>query len=78
MQDGIGELGGRTVGLIGFGAIPRSWRRSWRRWAATVIYTPGPGWPMRIAAVRPLEPLLEEADIVSLHLPLAPETRQHH
>lgn len=23
LQDGIGELGGRTVGLVGFGAIPR-------------------------------------------------------
>ena len=23
LQDGIGELGGRTIGLVGFGAIPR-------------------------------------------------------
>ena len=23
LQDGIGELGGRTVGLIGYGAVPR-------------------------------------------------------
>jgi phosphoglycerate dehydrogenase-like enzyme len=23
LQDGVGELGGRTVGLVGFGAIPR-------------------------------------------------------
>ena len=23
LQDGIGELGGRTVGLVGYGAIPR-------------------------------------------------------
>src|SRR6185312_16257274 len=24
MQDGLGELGGRTVGLVGYGAVPRA------------------------------------------------------
>jgi phosphoglycerate dehydrogenase-like enzyme len=34
MQDGVGELGGRTVGLAGSGPFPAFWRRSWWRWAA--------------------------------------------
>ena len=27
MQDGLGEIGGRVVGLVGFGAVPGRWLR---------------------------------------------------
>jgi phosphoglycerate dehydrogenase-like enzyme len=74
LQDGIGELGGRTVGLVGYGAIPRLLAPVLTALGCKVIYTarhqvgdpPGP-W-------HPLDTLLAEADVVSLHVPLTPET----
>jgi phosphoglycerate dehydrogenase-like enzyme len=74
LQDGIGELGGRTVGLVGYGAIPRMLAPALIALGCKVIYTtrtpvadpPGP-W-------RPLAALLAEADVISLHVPLTPET----
>jgi phosphoglycerate dehydrogenase-like enzyme len=74
LQDGIGELGGRTVGLVGYGAIPRALAPVLTALGCSVIYTsrsevadpPGP-W-------RPFKVLLAEADVVSLHVPLTRET----
>ena len=75
LQDGIGELGGRTVGLVGYGAIPRL--------LAPVLVALGcrrdlhiahASTPMLSAEWRTLDALLAEADVVSLHLPLTDET----
>jgi phosphoglycerate dehydrogenase-like enzyme len=75
LQDGIGELGGRTVGLVGFGAIPKILAPILAAFGCTVIYTARTEVADAIAPYRPFDQLLEEADIVSLHLPLVPDTR---
>jgi phosphoglycerate dehydrogenase-like enzyme len=74
LQDGIGELGGRTVGLVGFGAIPRILAPILAAMGCVVIYTARTPVSDPNACYRPLQDLLAEADIVSLHLPLTPET----
>jgi phosphoglycerate dehydrogenase-like enzyme len=75
LQDGIFELGGRTVGLLGFGAIPKILAPMLRVMGCEVIYNARTHSEDLIAEYRPLDRLLAEADIVSLHLPLVPETR---
>ena len=75
-MDGFGEIGGRTVGLVGYGAVPQRLSPVLRSLGAEVVYWTRAPKPGEEAAWRPLERLLEEADIVSLHLPLAPETEQ--
>jgi phosphoglycerate dehydrogenase-like enzyme len=75
MQDGVGELGGRTVGLVGFGAIPRILAPILAAMGCTVIYTARTQVADPVATYRTLDQLLAEADVVSLHLPLMPETQ---
>jgi phosphoglycerate dehydrogenase-like enzyme len=73
-QDSFGELGGRTVGLVGFGAIPRALTPMLRAFGCRVLYaarTPQPDAP---AEWRHLPDLLAESDVVSLHVPLTQET----
>ncbi len=69
--DRVGELGERTVGLVGYGAIPKLLAPVLRALGADVIHTsrtPGAeGW-------HPLGDLLARADVISLHVPLTPET----
>lgn len=76
LQDRLGELSGRTVGLVGFGAVPRILAPALAALGARPVY-----WSRaekRDAGIpwRPLEALLAEADIVSLHLPLAADTER--
>ncbi|MFN3481610.1 MAG: hydroxyacid dehydrogenase [Rhabdaerophilum calidifontis] len=73
------ELSGRVMGLVGFGAIAREVARRARALGMDVMaHDPfvkdgDPAW----ALARPhgLEPLLREADVVSLHVPLTDGTR---
>ena len=76
LQDGISELGGRAVGLIGFGAIPKILAPMLAAMGCTVVYSARNPVADAIAGYLPLVRLLAEADIVSLHLPLTPETRR--
>lgn len=75
MQDSIGELHGRTVGLAGFGAVPAILAPILEAMGARVIYasrSPRPDAP----GTRVDKPtLLAESDILSLHMPLTEETR---
>jgi len=68
LQDSFGELGGRTVGLVGYGAVPRLLHPVLEVLGARVLY-----WS-RSRRNSGLDELLAEADAVSLHLPLDPET----
>ncbi len=72
--DQVGEIAGRTVGLVGYGAIPRVLASVLKALGAEVIYTATR--PKRDAVGRfcSIDELLERADIVSLHIPLTPET----
>jgi phosphoglycerate dehydrogenase-like enzyme len=74
LLDSLGELGGRTVGLIGFGAVARSLTPMLRGIGANVIYTSRSEVPAAAATFVPLPALLSDADVISLHLPLNRET----
>ncbi|SBV33551.1 D-3-phosphoglycerate dehydrogenase [uncultured Sphingopyxis sp.] len=72
--DSVGEIGGRTVGLVGFGNSAQLLAPVLAALGAKVAYTarsprdvPYEFWP--------LDRLLAECDIVSLHIPLTEETR---
>ena len=72
LLDGLGELGGRTVGLVGFGAVPQALAPVLTALGCRVLITART--PRDHPGFRPLDALLAESEIVSLHLPLAPET----
>jgi phosphoglycerate dehydrogenase-like enzyme len=74
LQDGIGELGGRTVGLVGYGSVPRLLAPVLVAMGCRVIYTARSPAADAVGAYRGLEALLAEADVVSLHVPLTRET----
>lgn len=76
MQDRLGELGGRIVGLVGYGAVPRALAPALAALGCRILYANRTPKPDAIGAFRPLPALLAEADVVSLHLPLLPETEQ--
>ncbi|MBT4644608.1 MAG: hydroxyacid dehydrogenase [Deltaproteobacteria bacterium] len=73
------EIGGKLLGLIGFGAIARETCRIAKALGMNVAaYDPfvsseDPAWEM--ARPLSLEELLSSADVISLHVPLTPETR---
>ncbi len=69
----VRDIGGCTVGLVGYGNIAKRVGAVVAAMGATVLHTSTrddgrPGW-------RPLPEVLAAADIVSLHLPLTPDTR---
>lgn len=74
------ELAGRTMGLVGFGAIARE--VAWRAQALRMqVIAHDPHLPASDAAWStarnvPLDVLLENADVVSLHVPLTDTTRR--
>ncbi|MBN8927382.1 MAG: hydroxyacid dehydrogenase [Rhodospirillales bacterium 69-11] len=76
LQDGIGELGGKTVGLVGYGAIPRMLAPVLRALGCRVLYYARHPVADSPDTWRPLEALLQEADVVSLHVPLTAETER--
>jgi phosphoglycerate dehydrogenase-like enzyme len=74
LQDGFHELGGRTVGLVGYGAVPRVLAPILRAFGCRVLYTARTAKPDAAGTFRALGELMAEADVVSLHLPLTAET----
>ena len=69
------DVHGTTLGIVGFGAIGRALARRAQGFGMTVIYSsPRPVEDAHATRV-PLDDLLARADIVSLHVPLTPETR---
>ena len=68
----VRDIGECTVGLVGYGNIARRVERIVAAMGAEVLHTSTsddrtPGW-------RPLADLLAAADIISLHLPLTPDS----
>jgi phosphoglycerate dehydrogenase-like enzyme len=74
--DELGELGGRTVGLVGFGAVGRSLTPMLHGVGARVLYTDVVADATQPATFASLHELLRSSDIVSLHVPLTPDTIQ--
>ncbi|NUR47924.1 MAG: 2-hydroxyacid dehydrogenase [Hamadaea sp.] len=71
------ELGGATVGLIGYGAIGRQVARILRAFGATVLIHDPYADPATLDGTEPvtLEEILHRSDVISLHARLTPETR---
>jgi phosphoglycerate dehydrogenase-like enzyme len=76
LQDGIGELGERTVGLVGYGAVPRLLAPVLAALGCRLIYASRSQPADALGERRSLDALLTEADIISLHLPLTPDTER--
>jgi phosphoglycerate dehydrogenase-like enzyme len=74
LQDGIGELGGRVVGLVGYGAVPRLLAPVLAALGCAILYAARRPVEGALGTWQPLNTLLAEADLVSLHLPLSEET----
>ena len=72
--DGLGEIAGRTVGLVGYGDVARILSPILTAMGARVLYTAINPKHDADAEWRDLPALIREADIVSLHLPLTPQT----
>lgn len=73
------DLHGKTVGVVGTGAIGRAFARIMRGFGCAVLaYDPYPNDELRGEGVRyaSLEEVLAQAHLTSLHCPLTPET--HH
>ena len=70
----LGEICGRTVGLVGAGAVASRLVGPLRALGARVIYADRRERPDLGTERRDLDNLLEASDVVSLHLPLTPET----
>jgi phosphoglycerate dehydrogenase-like enzyme len=68
LQDGFGELGGRTVGLLGYGAVAKLLEPMLRAMGAKVQHWSRSGGDF--------QGVLTGSDIVSLHLPLTRETEK--
>lgn len=73
-QGGLGEIGGRTVGLVGFGAVPRLLAPILTAMGAEIIYTGRRSYPDVHFPFVTKEELLARADILSLHVPLGEGT----
>jgi glycerate dehydrogenase len=70
------ELSGRTLAIIGYGNIGREVDRMARAFGMEVLVAARPGAAESPASNRvPLEQLLAQADIVSLHCALTPQTK---
>lgn len=74
-QGRLGEIGGRTVGLVGYGAIGRRLGPLLAAFGAEVLHAARNAVPDAAGAHVPLAELLARSDIVSLHLPLTEATR---
>lgn len=74
LLDNLCEIGGRTVGLVGFGAVGRCLTPMLQGVGATVIYTDVIERNAAGATYVSFKDLLSTADVVSLHLPLTPDT----
>jgi glyoxylate reductase len=74
------DVWGKTLGLVGFGRIGRAVARRASGFQMRVIYTDAVRAPEEVekelrVEFRDMNALLAEADFVSLHVPLLPETR---
>lgn len=71
----IGDLHGSTIGIVGEGAIGQGTAAIARGFGMTVLFADHE--PPKAPGVEftPFDEMLERADVISLHLPLTPATR---
>lgn len=80
MEMGTYELQGKTWGIIGFGRIGREVAKRLRPFEVKILYYDKVRFPKEVeeeyrVEYAPLPKLLRSSDIVSIHVPLTPETR---
>ena len=73
------EIQGKTVGIVGLGRIGSRVARRLQGWECSIIYAdvvdPEPGIEEELNLTRvSLDELLQESDIITLHVPLGPPT----
>jgi glyoxylate reductase len=68
-------LAGKTLGVVGLGAIGRATARRAEAFGMEIVYSGPRPVPGQTARHVELEELLETADVVTLHCPLTPATR---
>lgn len=73
--DAIGEVHGRTIGLVGYGEVPRRLAPVLAALGARVLCHSRTRREDPVARWCELGELLEQSDIVSLHVPLTPDTQ---
>ena len=74
LQDESGEICGRTIGLVGYGAVPRLLAPVLKAMGASVVYTCPEAKTDALGEYRSFAELLAVSDIVSLHVPLTAKT----
>lgn len=81
LRTGCYELAGKTVGIIGGGAVGRALAKRLSGFECRVLYydvfrLPDETEKALCMIYTPIDDLLGQSDIVSLHVPLTPETRR--
>jgi glycerate dehydrogenase len=71
----IGDLYGSTLGIIGEGAIGQATAAIGRGFGMRVLFADHPPPKMEGVSFTPHEQVLAESDVISLHCPLMPATR---
>jgi glyoxylate reductase len=70
------EVTGSTLGIVGLGRIGSAVARRARGFELRVLYTQRTRAETGLAEFRELDELLREADIVTIHVPLTPDTHR--
>lgn len=70
----IAELAGKVMGIVGYGELGRSVAHLAEAFGMKVLIGARPGTTPEAGRI-PLDDLLRSADVVSLHCPLTPQTR---
>lgn len=71
----IRELAGKTLGIVGFGELGQAVARIGGAFGMQVLISRRPGSERLQTGRVPLLELLQQSDVISLHLPLAANTR---
>jgi phosphoglycerate dehydrogenase-like enzyme len=80
VMDNLPGLEGLTVGVVGLGTVGTAVAEAFHKFGSRIVFhdpaTPDAAAVARIAArSMPLDELLKESDVVTLHVPLLPRTR---